>query len=66
MLIDIIVSVILIAVIGGAIAYIVRAKKRGATCVGCPCAKECAMRKMNCSCNSNNRVGDGRQVDQSK
>ena len=44
MLIDIIVSVILILIIGGAIAYIVRSKKRGETCVGCPYAKECAKR----------------------
>lgn len=45
MLIDMIVSVILAAIIGGAITYIVLTKKRGETCVGCPYAKECAKRK---------------------
>lgn len=45
MLIDIIVSVILAAVIGGAITCVVLSKKRGETCVGCPYAKECAKRK---------------------
>ncbi len=28
-------------VIGGAVWYLVRAKKRGETCIGCPYAKEC-------------------------
>ena len=53
MLIDIIVSVILVLIIGGAIAYIVRSKKRGETCVGCPYAKECAKRKGGC-CSAGN------------
>lgn len=50
MLIDIIVSVILVLIIGGAIAYIARSKKRGETCVGCPYAKECAQKRSNHSC----------------
>ena len=39
--VDIIVSVILVAILGGAIFYIVRSKKRGDVCVGCPHAKQC-------------------------
>ncbi|MBE6983256.1 MAG: FeoB-associated Cys-rich membrane protein [Ruminococcaceae bacterium] len=38
---DIIVALILAAVIGGAIFYIVKAKKRGQKCIGCPYSKAC-------------------------
>lgn len=55
MLVDIIVSVILAAIIGGAITYIVLSKKRGETCVGCPYAKECAKRKQGCGCSCGNK-----------
>lgn len=41
MYVDVIVSVILIAIIGGIVAYIVKAKKRGEKCIGCPYAKQC-------------------------
>lgn len=40
--IDIIVSVILILIIGGALTYIIRAKKRGEKCIGCPYSKQCS------------------------
>lgn len=39
--VDLIVSVILITILGGVIFYIVRSKKRGDVCVGCPHAKQC-------------------------
>ena len=39
---DIIVALILAAVIGGAIFYIVKAKKSGQKCIGCPYSKECS------------------------
>jgi hypothetical protein len=45
---DIIVLVIVALIIGGASFYIIRAKKRGQKCVGCPYAKNC---NSNCSCN---------------
>lgn len=32
---------VLLLIVGGAGAYIYRAKKRGQTCVGCPHAKSC-------------------------
>lgn len=41
MYIDIIVSIALVVIIGAAIAYIIRAKKRGVKCVGCPHGKQC-------------------------
>ena len=36
-----IVIVILLAIAGGIIWYLLRAKKRGQTCIGCPYAKQC-------------------------
>ncbi len=38
---DIILIVVLVAIIGGAVAYIVKAKKKGVKCIGCPAAKTC-------------------------
>ena len=40
--IDIIVLLIIALVVGGAIYYIIRAKRRGARCIGCPDAKTCS------------------------
>ena len=42
----IIIAVILLIVIG-IVAYLIRAKKRGEKCIGCPYAKECSS-KCNC------------------
>ncbi len=39
---DIIVALIILAILGAAIAYIYRAKKSGAKCIGCPAAGKCA------------------------
>ncbi len=38
---NVIIIVLLAAIIGGVIGYLVRAKKRGETCIGCPYAKQC-------------------------
>ncbi len=32
---------IILLIVGGAVAYLVKAKKRGIKCVGCPDASEC-------------------------
>lgn len=62
---DLIIALIVVAIIGGAIAYIVKEKKRGVKCVGCPDAGHCAAAKLaeaeglegfNCSgCHSENK-----------
>ena len=39
---DYIVLAIIALAIGGAVAYIVRAKKSGQKCIGCPYAKSCS------------------------
>lgn len=45
-----IILVIVLAVLGLCIWYIVREKKRGSKCIGCPYARECAeKRKGDCS-----------------
>lgn len=39
---NIVVILILLAIIGGAIFYIRKAKKSGVKCIGCPSAKTCS------------------------
>ncbi len=41
---DIIIGIILVGILGGAILYLINAKKKGVTCVGCPNAKTCTKR----------------------
>lgn len=40
-----IIILILLAVIGGIVFYLIRAKRRGQKCIGCPYAKECTKNK---------------------
>lgn len=50
---DIIIIAILLIVVGGAVFYIVKAKKSGAKCIGCPAAGNCPSKnagKLTCSC----------------
>ncbi len=39
--VDIIAIVAIALVVGGALAYIIVAKKRGQKCIGCPHSKQC-------------------------
>lgn len=39
---NIIVVLLLVVIAAGVIWHLIRAKKRGETCVGCPYAKQCA------------------------
>ncbi|MBE5883728.1 MAG: FeoB-associated Cys-rich membrane protein [Lachnospiraceae bacterium] len=41
---NVIVLVILFVIIGAAVAYIVKAKKRGVKCIGCSAGGECSRR----------------------
>lgn len=47
-MIDFIAWGVLLILVGGAIAYIVKSKKNGVKCIGCPAAGTCANAK-NCS-----------------
>lgn len=44
-MIDIIVGLLIAAMAAAAITYIVRAKKRGVKCIGCPAAGSCCHAK---------------------
>lgn len=47
-------AIILIAILGGAIAYIIKAKKNGQKCVGCPYSKTCSSKENGgCGCKGN-------------
>ena len=46
--VDYIAILAILLIVGGAVFYIVRAKRRGDKCIGCPHAKECAGK---CGCN---------------
>ena len=48
---DFIVIAVVAAIVGGASAYIYKAKKNGARCVGCSSAGQCG-RVSGCSCQS--------------
>ena len=46
---DIILGIIIVGIVGGAVAYIRKQRKNGVKCIGCPDAKTCSG---NCSgCN---------------
>lgn len=47
-MVDIIASVIVIAIIGGAVAYIIKSKKSGQKCIGCPHSKTCGSKSCGC------------------
>ena len=53
-MIDFIVGAVLVLLVGAAIAYIVKEKKRGVVCIGCPSAGTCSAKnnpgKVGCSC----------------
>ncbi len=49
----IVIAVVLI-ILGCAVAYIVKAKKKGVKCVGCPYAETCGKGTENYSCNNVN------------
>ncbi len=44
-MVDFIIAAVVVAILGGAAAYIIHQKKRGAKCIGCPYSGS-----RNCSC----------------
>ncbi len=49
---DIIIPIVaIVLIIGGAVAYIVKAKKNGRKCIGCPDGATCGKNKSACSGN---------------
>lgn len=49
---EIIAIIVIALVVGGAVAYIVKAKKGGKKCIGCPYSGECSKFKDGQSCSS--------------
>lgn len=47
---DFVIISILLLIVGGAIFYIIKAKKKGARCIGCPMSGSCG--KASCDCSS--------------
>lgn len=47
---DFIVIAVLLVAIGVAAGYIIKAKKRGQKCIGCPYSKSCASGGCTCGC----------------
>ena len=47
---DLIIVAILILIIGSAMTYIIRAKKRGVKCIGCSAGSKCPGCSSNTSC----------------
>ena len=47
---DFLVGLVLLAILGGAVVYSVRAKKKGQKCIGCPNSSSCG-KNGGCSCN---------------
>lgn len=52
---DVIVVLILVVIAAGIIWYLIRAKKRGETCIGCHCAKQCGS-KCNGGCSDKSDI----------
>ena len=40
---NILLIVVIVAIVGCAVAYVIREKKKGTKCIGCPNAKTCSM-----------------------
>lgn len=60
---DLIIAVILLVIIGAATAYIMKAKKSGAKCIGCPAGGNCSGRNNGqCGCHTAGNKCDGRSM----
>ena len=53
-LINLIIVAVVLIVLGGMVFYIVREKKKGSKCIGCPYARECVARR-NGGCSTNQK-----------
>lgn len=56
-----IVGLIIVAIIGAAVAYIIKEKKKGVRCIGCPMAGACASKNSGFSCGCAGNCSDGHQ-----
>lgn len=59
---DLIAIIIIVLILGGAIAYIVKAKKSGVHCIGCPTGSSCSghcSSSESCNCTDDNNCNCG-------
>lgn len=47
---NIIIIALILLIVGGASAYLIRAKKRGVKCIGCPNGENCAKKAQATGC----------------
>lgn len=47
---NIIVGLVILLVVGAAVIYIIKEKKKGVKCIGCPAAAQCAAHRQNMNC----------------
>lgn len=45
---DIIIIAVLLVIVGAAAVYVIKAKKSGQKCIGCPHSKSCASKSCGC------------------
>lgn len=58
---EIIAIIAVVLIIGGAVAYIIKAKRSGQKCIGCPYSKQCASGKGGCSCSFSEQKGEEKE-----
>ena len=64
---DFIIIAVVLIIISLAVLYIVKEKKRGVKCIGCPSAGECARRNGGaCACNNEDKLSCGCHTDVKK
>lgn len=49
---DFIIVAVILIVVGCAAGYIIKAKKNGQKCIGCPSSKTCGSKNCSCGCSS--------------
>lgn len=54
---DIIIVAVIVVIIMLAAGYIIKAKKSGQKCIGCPSSKECGSKNCNCGCSDKTSSG---------
>ena len=50
---NVVILLVVALILACALAYVIKAKKKGVKCVGCPYAKECSQNNANSSCSCN-------------
>ena len=54
-LVDWIVIAVLAVIVGGAVVYLLRAKRKGVRCIGCPYGESCQKTRGSDSCSCNKK-----------